>query len=453
MEENNKSGSNINSSLYESSLYGTQPQPPAEESGQSSVYGQQNTQPPVQLNEPPVRQTDIQGQVPVSLEKPNHQEQPQPVMPEQIYQAVNPNQINPNQLNPNQLNNGCQLNYYNGQYNVQQMNPNQGIQYAHPKKNKTGLIIGIAAAAVMILIVVCLFLVKSLFAGPQRQLAKGMLNMKKEMEAYSSSISEEIGFDELRAFRKNQPMHTNLDVSFTDPNASGKFDNVSIEIDAISDIKNKQAEFDLKVGTYGIDMEIGSVVADSDILYFSSPLVLKEDVYCLKMESLGRDFNNSAWAKLFNTTIPDDTSYTLFKEKDDNLEENSKAALEFGRIIGKHNKRMAGAITYAFIKEKREFTNDGALKEFGGVQVTVDKETYNASVEMMKDDILSSDFYADYLDSHKSAYGSSFDDYKKELDGVIEQILGIRFENDPVLNFYLDKKGRIINISDRKSVV
>ncbi len=364
--------------------------------------------------------------------------------------------------------NGNPTGGYQPNYNGQPVNPNyamngyqpnytmqQAVPYAQPKKRKTGLIIGISVAAVLVVAVSAgVVLSKSLFGGgAKQQLAKGMLNMTKEMEAYSGSISKEIDIDALQKLTFQKPMHTNIDLSFTDPSASGSFDNVSLEIDSISDIKNKRGKYDVNLGTYGFDMELGSIVADNNTLYISSPLIFKEDVYSLDVTNLGRNFNNSAWAELFDTTLPEDTTYALFDYETDSAGTDAADVTELGKIIRKYSQDTQGAFKYTVIKEKREFPYGGALAEFGGVQVTADKDAVNASIESVKNDILSSDFYADYLERYRTMYGSGFDEYKKEFDTAIEQIFGMRYEQDPVLNFYLDKKGRIINISTPEDIV
>lgn len=362
---------------------------------------------------------------------------------------------------------GSQPGGYQPNYNGQPMNPNypmngyqpnytmqQAVPYAQPKKRKTGLVIGIAVAAVLVVAVAAGILLSKSFlgGGAKQQLAKGMLNMSKEMEAYSGSISKEIDVDALKKLTFQKPMHANIDLSFTDPSASGSFDNISVEIDSISDIKNKRGKYDVNFGTYGFDMELGSIVADNNTLYFSSPLIFKEDVYSLDVTNLGKNFNNSAWAELLDTTLPEDTSYTLFDYKTDSTGTDTADVSELSKIIGKYSRETQGAFKYTVIKEKREFPYGGDLAEFGGVQVTADKDVVNASIESVKNDILSSDFYTDYLEQYKTMYGSEFDEYKKELDNAIEQIFGVRYEQDPVLNFYLDKKGRIINISTPQDI-
>ena len=519
MEENNNLENNANGSLYGGGAYGTEPQPESTEQSsvygtpqpvQETAAVPEQAQAPQEAEPVSAPAQSEEPMAAVSLEKPAKPEQPQSGQSYQLTdgqplnggqqgfygQPLSGTQQDPGAWNgsgqqmPSSQPNGYQPNYngqpmggnpangypvngnptggYQPNYNGQPVNPNyamngyqpnytmqQAVPYAQPKKRKTGLIIGISVAAVLVVAVSAgVVLSKSLFGGgAKQQLAKGMLNMTKEMEAYSGSISKEIDIDALQKLTFQKPMHTNIDLSFTDPSASGSFDNVSLEIDSISDIKNKRGKYDVNLGTYGFDMELGSIVADNNTLYISSPLLFKEDVYSLDVTNLGRDFNNSAWAELLDTTLPEDTTYALFDYETDSAGTDAADVTELGKIIRKYSQDTQGAFKYTVIKEKREFPYGGALAEFGGVQVTADKDAVNASIESVKNDILSSDFYADYLERYRTMYGSGFDEYKKEFDTAIEQIFGMRYEQDPVLNFYLDKKGRIINISTPEDIV
>ncbi len=455
-----------------------QPQPVAETAPEQPQPLAETAQATEQPKEPPV---------PVSLEKTPNGEQPQAGAPYQpmggqpqnggqqgFYgQPVFPNQPNGYQPNYNgqpmggNPAGGNPVNGYPPNYNGQQMNPNypmngyqpnyngqQILPCAQPKKRRTGLIIGLAVGtAVVVMGAAGILLSKSFMGGgAKQQFTKGMINFSNEMAAYSSGISQDIDIVALQKLSDEKPMHANIDLSFTDPEASGSFDNVSVEIDAVSDAKNKQEKFDVKVGTYGFDMDLGSVVADDNTLYFSSPLILQDDVYSLDLTNLGKDFNSSAWAELLETTIPEDGNYTLFDDDNDSAGIDAAHALELGKIFEKYSKGVNDACTYTLIKEKREFPYGGELAAFGGVQVTADKDAVNAALENIKNDILSSDFYTDYLEQYKPMYGSAVDDYKEELDTAMEMIFGMRYEQDPVFQFYLDKKGRIINISTPEDI-
>ena len=81
--------------------------------------------------------------------------------------------------------------------------------------------------------------------------------------------------------KAEHPVHTNIDMSFTDPSAEESFDSIDIEIDTVSDYKKKMGEYKVSAGTYGIDMSIGNIVAADNTLYISVPILFKDKIYSL----------------------------------------------------------------------------------------------------------------------------------------------------------------------------
>ena len=163
---------------------------------------------------------------------------------------------------------------------VQTPPPIQGAPALKPQKRRNGLVAGIlCVAAVLIVIVVGVMLSKILLGGGAKaQLAKGFANMAKEMAAYQSSIAEDIGLTSIHKIKEERPIHTNIDVSFTDPNAEGSFSNLDLEIDSVTDYKEKMGEYEVRAGTFGFDMDIGNIVAADNTLYITVPLSLKDKV-------------------------------------------------------------------------------------------------------------------------------------------------------------------------------
>ncbi len=436
MEENNKYETKENSSG--SALYGTEPQPQEDKNIYSSAYG-----------------TKLESQEAVSPIKPTETEETQKIeplpQPVELTKPVAPEaEQNPMQSQSIYQSQGFMGGDLMGFGSVQNPPPVQGAPASRPKKKKTGLIAGLlCAAAVVIAIGVSVLLVKSLFGdNAKNQLARGFANMTKEMAAYQNSVAEDIGFVELNKLKKTKPMHTNIDLSFTDPQSSGTFSNVGVEIDAVTDYSKKMAEYDLSLGTYGIEMSVGKVVAADNTLYLSVPIIFQDQVYSLDLTNLGRDFNKSAWSKIINETLPEDYSLTLFEDTD--VTESIKNAGEMGELytlFQKQGKVIASATKIETLKEKRELSLDEDFVEYGGVQVTVDKDAYNQAMETLCDDILNSNYYAEFMRGYETTFRGDFDELKEQMDSAIEHIFGTRFEQDIVLDFYLDKKGRIVNIS------
>ena len=335
---------------------------------------------------------------------------------------------------------------------VQTPPPIQGAPALKPQKRRNGLVAGIlCVAAVLIVIVVGVMLSKILLGGGAKaQLAKGFANMAKEMAAYQSSIAEDIGLTSLHKIKAERPIHTNIDVSFTDPNASGSFSNLDLEIDSVTDYKEKMGEYGVRAGTFGFDMDIGNIVAADNTLYITVPIILKDKVYSLDLTNLGKDFNNSAWSELLGEELPEEYAVTLFESP--NTAANIKdvgADSELYKIVHQHFSAVANTMTFDKIKEKKTFAFDGADTAYGGVRLTVDKDAYNEAAEGIRDAILASDFYEESKKGYQSIYGIS---YGEKMDTAVEYMFDIRFEQDIVLDFYLDRRGRIVNLSTPEDI-
>lgn len=479
MEESNKFETKIDGSGSGSMLYDAKTQP-QKESGHSSVYGtepglqvadeavqpvelskssepeaQPESMAPVELSKSPESEAQPQGMAPVQLAKPSdvasqtvsaqHTVPPQPGF---YGQPVNGNDMNFNSqpANGNLMGGGP----------MQISPPIQGAPAEKQKKNHANLIVGIlCAAAVVIFVAIGVLVTKSLFGGDdaRTQLAKGMANMAKEMAAYQSLVVEDIGFAELGQLKAKKPIRTNIDLSFTDPNATGSFSSIDMELDGVTDYKNKMAEYDVSLGTYGIDMNIGTIVVANNTLYVSVPIVFHEEVYSLDLTNLGRDFNDSAWSSLMDVTLPENYSLILFQDsKTADSNKQSGAVSGLRKIFGNQGKIDADSMKVETIKQKREFSFDGTFAEYGGVRVTMDKDIYNESMEAMKNGILESDYYAEFMKGFQTTYTGDFDEFKENMDYFIEILYGIRYEQDIVIDFYLDKKGRIVNISTPEDI-
>lgn len=441
--EENKEGMNTEQAGNSGMLYSTEPHPQEEGSQTSAVYGT-NIQPSVP--EP------VQPQpVPVQLSKapaPEVQTNQQPVVPETAVPPIQPAApANPDWTAPQPQ----QGPYYQqgnmGFGPVQSPPPVQGAPAPKPKKRRTGLAAGIlCVAAVVIFLAVGVLMSKALFGGggAKAQLAKGFANMGKEMAAYRGFIAKDLGLEAVSQMKAEYPVHTNIDMSFTDPSAEGSFDSIDIEIDTVSDYKKKMGEYKVSAGTYGIDMSIGNIVAADNTLYISVPILFKDKIYSLDMSNLGKDYNNSAWSELLGKKLPEEYTVNLFDSA------NAAATIkdagtdsEWYKIMHKHGETVAKTMTFEKIRDMEEELGDH------GVRLTVNKDAYNEAAQGMHDDILASDFYEESKKGYQNIYGASFGG---KMDEAIDYMFDMRFEQDLVLDFYLDKKGRIVNISTPEDV-
>lgn len=403
----------------------------------------------------PVQQPTVPQPVPVQLSKVSSpadaQIQPQLLIPEpaapqqQPVPPFNPGWSGqqPQQGSFYQQGSGQPMNTPMGFGPVQTPPPVQGAPVPKQKKRRTGLIAGVlCAAAVAIFIVVGVLLSKALFGGggAKAQLAKGFANMAMETAAYRSAVAEDLGLSALNKMKAESPIHTNMDLSFTDPNEKGTFNSIDLEIDAVSDYKKKLGEYAVSAGTYGIHMSIGNIVAADNTLYITVPILFKDKIYSIDLSNLGNDFNDSAWSELIGEKLPEDYALTLFESPSTaaNIKEVGTDS-ELYKIMSKHGRTIANAMTVEKLKGMKE-----EVIAHSGVRLIVDKDAYNKAAQGMRDDILASDFYEESQKGYQNIYGIR---YGEDMDRVIECMFDMRFEQDLLLDFYFDKKGRIINIS------
>ncbi|MBQ2257696.1 MAG: hypothetical protein II247_03355, partial [Lachnospiraceae bacterium] len=326
-------------------------------------------------------------------------------------------------------------------------------QNGNGKKSKAGLVIGIiAAVAVVLVIAIAVLLSQSLFGGGSgaKKVQKGFANMAKEMEAYTCSVSDELGSDAIEELFKKKPSHINGELSLTDPESS---QSVKISLDAVTDLKNKQGKYNLQGGMMGINIDAGTIVADNNTIYVSSPVFLRDNTYAIETTDLGKKFNDSVWAELMETELEDDLSFELFEENDKDKDNDANAAFAevISKSLKKYDKSLKKATQYKTLGEKKEFNIGGKAVSCGGVGMVVEKDAFNEMMEGMKEDILASEEYAAFAEGFASS-SSDAEEAKRDLKDAIEKIFSTQIDQDLEIDFYFDSKGRIVGIKTPGSI-
>lgn len=303
------------------------------------------------------------------------------------------------------------------------------------KKKNTGLIIGIAVAVVVVIAAaVAVFFAGWAFGSkPELRLQAATAKMAAEMAQYGSSLSEKIDYQALNEVWETGAIHLNTDVSVTI--TDGETTNVEFSVDALFNESQKKANYDIGVGMYGFQIPFANVAATSDTLYISLPQFLK-DTYHVELTNLGEKFNDSEWAELLDTTLPEDYSVELFQKRG-----NEGNSTEFISILTKSDAIIKENTTFENIKDKE---NGRA-----GVRMTVAKDAVNQYMEALEKDIFESEFYEIYMDGLMQRAGDASEaaQLKEMCDAFIEGATAMRLRTDYVLDFYFDEKGRIVNIS------
>ena len=321
--------------------------------------------------------------------------------------------------------------------------PNGNMQYQQPKKNKAGLVIAIIAALVVVAIVLVIYMISKggLFGSkPEKMLQKGVENITTEMTAYSTDIAEEIGLAELKELFEEEAAHTNINFVVSSPEYDG-IENIGIEVDAITDKKNKQAKYSLSFGQSGMDISLGDIIAADNKLFLSVPLLFDE-VYSVDVTNLGEDFNASAWAEYLDTELPDDYEFDLFAEATED-----EYSTELTEIFEKYKDLTDDIVTYSINKEAKEINVNDELGSYTGINITYNKDELNELIKGFKNDFMDSEYYNAVLEQYSAMYSAEqAAEYQDMYNEIWETILGIEFEQDFDINVYFDKNGRIVNI-------
>ena len=328
-----------------------------------------------------------------------------------------------------------------------------------PKKSKAGIIFAVAAVVAVVLVGVLAWRVfRDPLAGtdPQKLYEQGMDIMAKEMETYNSSISEDIGFDEITAFQRENPMQFQADMTFVLPE-SYDYENIDFDInmDLVTDWKNKKASAELGVGAYGMTLPIGELVTDgaSNSIFFQCPIV-SEEVYSVELTDFGKKFNESAWARFLESELPEDYTLELFSE---NMEaaETEQSQTELSDIFAKFTDALQSARELTAVREKKAVWIGDKEVKCSGVAIRIPKESINEYLKSLKDDIMGSQYYQEVLDSaaaRNALSGVDLEKFKQEADEMMELFLGLQLEEDFVCHTYFDAKGRIVNISTPQDI-
>lgn len=322
-------------------------------------------------------------------------------------------------------------------------------QYQKPNNGKAGIIIGVIAALAAVLVIgIAAVAIKG--AGskdPEDMFKAGMENISTEMIGYTASIAEKIDFKSLAQRNSEQPLHLNIDLSLTMPDVE-ELENVNIEIDGVSSSEDRQGQFNVKAGMSGFSMSIADVMLDDDLIYLSVPL-LSDEVYSIDLTTLAEDYNNSAWRDIIGgETISDDYSLELFDMQSEEA--------ELAKALIHRCEELKGTVQYGRLKEKKKLEAGGKTIECSGIMLTVAKDDINAFIENSKNDIMQSDYYLNTIKNAVSAYDEydySYEDYKDEIDSFMDELLGMKFDEDVVINVYFDKEGHIRQIMSDKTAM
>lgn len=314
--------------------------------------------------------------------------------------------------------------------------------YYHPKKNKMGIVIAVIIALVAFLMFISSILSTTLNRkkGAEEMMKEGIENIEMEMLAYTTTISDQIGFGAIAALKDGQSIHTNLDASLTLPDINTS--DMGIGIDAVTNLNNRQGTYNIRADLSGKNLSVADITVDDSDIYLSSPLI-SDDVYSFNTTSLADDYNNSVWRELNNNDMkmPEKYNFELFGFLE--TESINDLRLQFNEDVAKRFSVFKGTAQYDLLKDKKSFEINGKTVECSGILITFAKSDVNTFINGIKEDFMSSDYYNEIVRLAEK-YIEDYD--KADIDELIYSFPEVRFGEDLVVRVYFDDEGRIVEI-------
>lgn len=415
MEENNQSQSPY---LYGQLQTGQQAGSPVQ-SGEGMYTGQ------------PVGQTMQQPMQSQPQPGPNISGQPMPQMPG----ANIPVQSMP-QMQPQQV-------------------PGQNQPYFQPfippmqpqKKKRTGLLVGIILVAVIVVLaLIGGLLYFFVWRTPQRRLAKGLAKMATELTEYGNPVMEKIDLAEVIINRRDSgtlDLRMNVGLPWLE-----ELPTIGMDFVRDYDYEAEEIQMTFDISAYNVNLFQSQMTVIEDMMYLEVPDVFS-NTYSLNLATLGRDYNNSVWAELFNFHMDDNISVNFFARPEE-VEDESLVKLrkEIEKVLIADLAEIQDNMVIEESGDSKKIERNGKTVTCQGILVTIDKDDLEELWNDVKDAIIESDYVEDLIEQALEA--SSFYNAKVELKEAIKEImdeeLNLQFKNDLQICFYLDNKDRILAI-------
>lgn len=313
-----------------------------------------------------------------------------------------------------------------------------------PPKSGKGVVIAIIAAAVILFFVLGgILLYKLVFRSPEARLIKGFANMEEEMSAYAVPVLGKIDYAAMAERMQIEPSAFDMSINITVPQ-----DNIftmGYDLGMVYDYTEERCEADVALSIYNIDLLKAELMVAGDKLYVTPGWT--EGTYLINLDTVGRDYNASEWAWLFDYDLPEDFSYDFFANPE---EQNETVGFneETNQIIKESLAYIRATMVVEDSKDTLEIERDGKTVKCNGVRVVLDKDALNQAIEEIGEAVKNSDYMQEQIERMQAEYSGSMEaeEVEKMYDDLLDVFFSARFKNDAELFFYLDKQDRIVSI-------
>ena len=310
-------------------------------------------------------------------------------------------------------------------------------------------IIGIAAGVVAGLLAIGIVAAFIVLNQPEVRLARGISKMSKELTAYGNPAAKQINRSLLQENTRKEPHTLKVDITATFPQ-SDTLSMLNMDLEAGYDNENRQVGIDFNLGAYQIDLVKGTITVDDNTMYISIPKLLS-DTYRLQLDTLGADYNASAWKDQLGFEVDPDVSIDFFAREDADYTDIE----ELVEALRPDAQALKNTILIQKASDKASVKTSNKSMQCSGVNITIPEDAMNTFLNSFQEKFMASSMYQQnitkLIEQSSIAYLLE-DDIRELIDGQVEDVLDIRCMNDISLNLYMDSKGRIVRIMTPQAV-
>ena len=175
------------------------------------------------------------------------------------------------------------------------------------------------------------------------------------------------------------------------------------------------------------------------------------DTYRLQLDTLGADYNASAWKDQLGFKVDSDVSIDFFTREDADYTDME----ELMDALSEDAQTLKDTIVVQKASDKASIKTSNKSMQCSGVNITIPKDAMNVFLNSFQEKFMASSMYQQgitkLIEQSSIAYLLE-DDIRELVDGQVEDVLDIRCMNDISLNLYMDSKGRIVRIMTPQAI-
>lgn len=321
------------------------------------------------------------------------------------------------------------------------------IPSMQPQKKRTGLLVGIILVAVIVVLaLIGGLLYFFVWRTPQRRLAKGLAKMAAELTEYGNPLMEEIDLAEVIINRRDSgtlDLRMNMGLPWFK-----ELPTIGMDFVRDYDYEAEEIQMSFDISAYNVDLFQSQMTVIDDVMYLEVPEVFS-NAYSVNLATLGRDYNNSVWAELFNFHMDDNIRVNFFARPEEIEDENLvKLRKEIEKVFIADLAEIQRNMVIEESGDSKKIERNGKTVTCQGILVTINKDDLEELWDDVKDAIIESDYVEDLIEQalEAASFYNARGEFKAALRAMMEEELKLEFKDDLQICFYLDNKDRILAI-------